>query len=441
MRCNWRRWLWGLIPLALASWAALEVERGRIEQDLAARAKQALIANGLAWANVEFKGRDAMVVGGAIQESEPAKAEETLRTVWGVREVDNRASLPPKVEPFVWSARRRGNRIRLHGYVADRATRRTVLGLTKAVMPGMEVTDRMNVARGIPPVDTWLAGLSFALKQLASLKRGDVRFDDLTLTISGEAEDTAAYRSVNAALKTGLPKGIKLASAQIAAPVASPFTWSAEFAGGQLVLSGYVPSEGARTELLGAAKAASPGTNVVDRMEVAEGAPQGWADMAVAVSRELVRLDNGNAKMKDSALTVAGVAADEPLGQQVRAALRSASLSAFKVTDQVRVREPVKPPEPLAPRAEPATPVAEPQPKVAAPAPPPEPEPKVATPAPPPPAEPQPKVAAPAPQAEPQPKVTAPVSPPPAEPAPKVTAPAPPSGRAAAQGGRRPPAA
>ena len=105
------------------------------------------------------------------------------------------------------------------------------------------------MARGVPPTDTWLAGVSFALKQLASLKRGDVRLEGLALTISGEAETTEAYRTVTAALKRGLPKGITLASVQIAAPVVSPFTWSAEFAGGQLVLSGHVASESARTEL------------------------------------------------------------------------------------------------------------------------------------------------------------------------------------------------
>ena len=40
-----------------------------------------------------------------------------------MREVENRAILPPKVEPFLWAARRRGNRIKLMGYVPDRATR------------------------------------------------------------------------------------------------------------------------------------------------------------------------------------------------------------------------------------------------------------------------------------------------------------------------------
>ena len=38
MRCNWRRWLWGLIPLMMVSWVAILVERGRIEQDLMSRA-------------------------------------------------------------------------------------------------------------------------------------------------------------------------------------------------------------------------------------------------------------------------------------------------------------------------------------------------------------------------------------------------------------------
>ena len=126
-----------------------------------------------------------MLTGRALQDDEPPKVEVALRNVWGVRDVDNRAILPRKVEPFLWSARRRGNRIRLSGYVPDRATRQTVIGLTKAAMPGLDVTDRMNTARGVPPVDTWLAGLSFALKQLSSMRQGDARFEGLALVDLG----------------------------------------------------------------------------------------------------------------------------------------------------------------------------------------------------------------------------------------------------------------
>lgn len=433
MRCNWQRWLWGLIPLVMVSWVAIQLERASIKQDLTERAKAALMASGSPWAGVDVNGRDAVLTGRAIQDNEPPRAEETVRQVWGVREVENRAILPPKIEPFNWSARRRGNRIRLAGYVPDRATRQAVLGLTKAAMPGLEVVDRMHTARGVPAPDTWLAGLSFALKQLSLLRQGDARFDDLALTISGEAEDTAAFKAVNTALKSGLPKGTKLSSAQITGPAVSPYTWSAQFAGGQLVLGGHVPGgEKGRFDLLAATKVAAPTVNIVDRMEPGEGAPQGWSNAAVALMKELVRLDSGTADMKDAALSVGGIAADEAQAQSIRAALRASVPTAFTLVDQIKARE-VKAPEP-APTA-PAPPQPSPQTELTPPA---APEsqrtataPKstvepLQAPAPPAPIEPPAKQAAPVPQRppEPAPKQAAPAPQPPMDPAPKQTAPA-----------------
>jgi len=459
MRCNWQRWLWGLIPLIMVSWVAIQLERESIKQDLTERAKAALMESGSPWAGVDVNGRDVLLTGRAIQDSEPPRVEETVRRVWGVREVENRAILPPKIEPFNWSARRRGNRIRLAGYVPDRATRQAVLGLTKAAMPGLEVVDRMNTARGVPSPDTWLAGLSFALKQLSLLRQGDARFDDLALTISGEAEDTAAFKAVNAALKSGLPKGTRLSSAQITGPAVSPYTWSAQFAGGQLVLGGHVAGgEKGRSDLLAAAKMAAPTVNMVDRMEPGEGAPQGWSNAAIALMKELVRLDSGTADMKDAALSVGGIAPDEAQAQSIRAALRASLPTAFTLVDQIKVRE-VKAPEPApiapappapSPQTEPAPQASQDSPRTATvPAPKstvepkPENEPKQAVPASPappapieppstqtapapqPPPEPTPKkLVAPAPQlpAEPAPKQVAPTPPPPAEPAPKIAA-------------------
>lgn len=458
MRCNWQRWLWGLIPLVMVSWVAIHLERESIKQDLTERAKAALMASGSPWAGVDINGRDAVLTGRAIQDNEPPRAEETVRQVWGVREVENRAILPPKIEPFNWSARRRGNRIRLAGYVPDRATRQAVLGLTKAAMPGLEVVDRMHTARGVPAPDTWLAGLSFALKQLSLLRQGDARFDDLALTISGEAEDTAAFKAVNAALKSGLPRGTKLSSAQITGPAVSPYTWSAQFAGGQLVLGGHVPGgEKGRSDLLAAAKVAAPTVNIVDRMEPGEGAPQGWSNAAVVLMKELVRLDSGTADMKDAALSMGGIAADEAQAQSIRAALRASVPTAFTLVDQIKARE-VKAPEPaptapappqpsqqteLAPQAAPESQrtatvpksTVEPVPEAPAPTAPPapiEPPAKQAAPVPQPPPEPAPKQAAPAPQPsmDPAPKQTAPAQQPTTTaPAPKVAAtpPQPPS--------------
>jgi outer membrane protein OmpA-like peptidoglycan-associated protein len=339
MRCNWRRWLWGVIPLVGVSVAAVHLERGAIEKDLTDRARQALAASGAHWADVNFSGRDVVLGGNATAENEPPEAEAILRNQWGVRHVNNNAGLPPRVEPYLWYATRRGDRVRLHGHVPSRVTRQTIIGMTTAALPGVEVVDRMRTARGVPPTDTWLAGLSFALKQLAALKRGEVRLEDLALTVSGEAENAAEYRAVTAALKGSLPKGITLARMHVAAPVVSPYTWSAQFAGGQLVLSGHVADDSAKAELLAAAATAPAGTGVVDRLEAARGAPTDFAGVAAVLIKQIVKLQSGNAEMKDTAVTVGGVAVDEVQVQGVREALRTLMPPAFKLTDQIRVRE------------------------------------------------------------------------------------------------------
>jgi OmpA-OmpF porin, OOP family len=342
MRCNWRRWLWGVIPLVCVSVAAVHLERGAIERDLTDRARLALAAGGAYWADVNFSGRDVVLTGNATAENEPPEAEVVLRQLWGVRHVNNNAGLPPKVEPYLWHATRRGDRVRLYGHIPNRATRQIIIGMTNAALPGLEVTDRMRTGRGVPPMDTWLAGVSFALKQLAALKKGEVRLDDLALTVSGEAENAAEYRAVSAVLKGGLPKGIALAGMQVAAPVVSPYMWSAQFAGGQLVLSGNVADDNAKAELLAAAAVAPAGTGVVDRLETARGAPAEFAGAAAVLIRQIVKLQSGNAEMKDAAVTVGGVAADEADAQAVREALRTSMPAAFKLTDQIRVREPPK---------------------------------------------------------------------------------------------------
>src|SRR6185437_7778843 len=110
------------------------------------------------------------------------------------------------------------------------ATRQAILGVTRASFPGFEVVDRTTLARGALSNDVWLAGVSFGLKQLTSIRRGDVRMKDLELAIAGEAEDIAGYRAVKQAIAHSVPKGIKVANDFVTAPIVSPFTWAAQFA-------------------------------------------------------------------------------------------------------------------------------------------------------------------------------------------------------------------
>jgi outer membrane protein OmpA-like peptidoglycan-associated protein len=345
MRCNWRRWLWGLIPILLLGWLAVWAERDRVEADLGERAKVALSQAGMEWAAARFEGRDASLRGTAADDADPQKAADLLRGVYGVRVVDNNAGLVPMAENFTWRASRRGQRIRLIGNVPNKAVRRTILGVTKANFPGFEVADRMSTARGVPPMDTWLAGVGFALKQLASLKRGDVSLQALDLSVSGEAEDIAAYRAVRAALSNP-PKGVKLANNAVRPPAVSPYAWTAKLDGRQLVMTGYYPSDGAKEQLLAAARTGLGVVSIQDALQPAEGAPQDWTGAVAASVQALGRLENGSADLKDAALTLSGIAADAATAEAVRAALRGALPPSIKLIDQIRAKEPPPPPAP-----------------------------------------------------------------------------------------------
>ena len=246
MKCNPWRWLWGLVPILMLGWIAILGERGRIESDLTSRAKTVLERSGYGWANVAFDGRDAVLTGRAGDEAEPPKAIAALMDTMGVRIVDSRAALIDKVDRYEWTAIRRDNRIRIDGLVPSDKTRRDVLGMVKASFPSLEVDDRMKLARGAPPLDTWLGGVGFGLKQLALLREGRVDLEQTSLSVSGDALDGRSYRTVKTALSGQMPQGIRLKSESVRPPLASPYVWSARRDGKEVQLAGYVPSEAAR---------------------------------------------------------------------------------------------------------------------------------------------------------------------------------------------------
>lgn len=339
MRCNPLRWLWGLAPIALLAWFATDLEHAKIEADLKTRTIEALKAEGLGWAESGFSGRDGLVTGRAIEESEPGRAEAIVRKVWGVRIVDNKAGLIDKQDNYVWSASRRENRIKLSGFVPNEATRREIVGLVRASFPGHEVDDRLKLARGAPSHDVWFGGVAFGLKQLTRLKRGQVDLEQTALTLTGEATNGAEFRTVISALQS-MPKGINLKMQRVTPPVVSPYTFSARLAGRELVLAGHVPSEEMRKNIRELAKQYMPRATVVDRMELADGAVESWPGAMTVILRELGRLEEGAVDVKDNIVTFNGLAQKEETADLVRKTVRGGLPAIFKSTENVRFREP-----------------------------------------------------------------------------------------------------
>lgn len=342
MRCNPLRWLWGLVPLlGLGGLMYMGGTFAGIETDLKQQTEAALKAGGQGWAQVAFSGRDATLIGEAIDNSDQLRAGGIARSVRGVRILTDQSRLLEEEKNYVWGAQLQNDgRIRLSGFVPTPATRSAIIGAAKATFPSREIDDRMKLARGAPAAALWEGGISFGLKQLAGLKSGGrVDLEAANLLIEGEAADLNAYKSVKTSLQTGMPQGIRLRSDKVTPPVVKPYTWSAKSGGNQVLLSGYVPSERARDEIFAAAKKAFPRAAVVDRLQIAAGEPKDWLQSVLASLGRLGRLEEGTIDMRDTQLQVTGVAADEAAADDVRKALRSDLPGSFKSSEAIRVKE------------------------------------------------------------------------------------------------------
>lgn len=359
MRCNPWRWLWGLLLIAPLSWIALHLHQTEIENDLRARSMEALEGAGLGWARSTFSGRDATLTGLAPEEGDPSKAVALLRRVWGVRVVDARTDLIQKVEDFLWSATRtEGDRIKLSGFVPAEASRRSVLSAVKSTLPGFRIEDTMQLARGAPSRDIFLSGVGFGLRQLAALKEGSVELSGTTLSIAGQAPDQASLKAIRARLMSGMPEGLKLGREALTGPVISDYVWNAALSGNQVVMSGYAPSAGVRDQLFQHAKKLFPRHAVIDRVEIGEGAPDGFTKAAMISIAQLYKLEDGKASLYGETFSLKGRASDKPTAATVRTAFTKAIGAPLTATADITAPEPPAPaaPEPVAAAPQPESP-------------------------------------------------------------------------------------
>lgn len=346
MRCNPWRWLWGLLLIAPASWIVLNLHQTVIENELRVRTTEALERAGLSWAATSFSGRDAVLTGVAAEESEPSKAAELVRNVWGVRIVDARTDLVKAVPEFTWTAERDANgAIRLSGFVPSEASRKAILKAARQALPSARINDEMNLARGGPDRDVFVSAAGFGLKQLSALQDGRVDLSGTKFSISGAAPDQATLEMVRSSLRS-LPAGVILAKDAINAPKIEPYLWGAIATTNQISLSGYAPSREMRDELFRKAKALFAERAVIDRVDVGEGAPEGFAVATLAGLEQLKRLKAGEFALSGNSAMLEGEAADQSTADDVTKAFTAAIRA--PLIAEARITAPEPPPTPAA---------------------------------------------------------------------------------------------
>ncbi len=321
-----RKWWIGLPVLAGLVYLATQSLTPRIEADLRARATAALPAG----ATVVVVGRDAALSGLSPEAAERAVA--ALRGEPGFRKVTAPASTPAVApappsaappsssEPYVFSAIRRESLVALTGQLPSDDLRKRVLAKAAEAGAGLAVSDATRVAAGAPAGD-YAAALAVALETLGRLSQGRVALVDRKLSIEGEGRENVRAETIAAEARARLPQGFELDRVEVAPGPVSPFVFEAAREGAKVALSGYAPDEATRKRLVEAAQRRFFDASVEDRLELAKGAPQNFADAAESGLTALARLDAGRLAIRDAVLSLSGAARYERARADIEAAL------------------------------------------------------------------------------------------------------------------------
>lgn len=305
--CNWRRWVWpGIIATVVLTALAMFFHSSSIEQDLTAKATTDLQAEH-PWASVALDGRDLTVEGIAPSEAAAAAAGATALAAYDVRVVADATTLPPVASPYPFKAIKGADGITLTGNYPSDDARAEIVAAAEAANPGISVTDEMTLARGAPAGFAALA--AFGLTQVGSFTEGETSLSDLDYNIKGIAPDSKVFEAETAKAAGALPSGAALAAAEIMAPTASPYTWSATKDANQTItLSGFTPSSEARAAVVSSATSENPDATIVDEMQIALGEPAEYDALTAFGLGQLDGLAAGTASLTDSAYAISGTA-------------------------------------------------------------------------------------------------------------------------------------
>jgi len=295
---------WGLPALVTVvggTLAAVALAGPAIPATLADRAHVLLRDGSITWASVSFDMQDAVVAGQApsIGAAEELLAE--ISAIPGVRTVTSELTIatPVAAGPFVATVA--DGVVTLSGTVPDEAARALLVAEA-----GEGAVDRLEVVGPITDRDTWLRAADFTLSQAARLAEGEVAYTDNTLTLSGRARSADDLVALSR-LAEAAPGGVKTGFTEIAPPVQSPYGFTASFDGKRLILNGFVPDLKLAESL---AALAPTGVTVETALSPASGAPEGFAEDAAALVRNLLTLERGQGGITDTKISLDGTASD-----------------------------------------------------------------------------------------------------------------------------------
>jgi hypothetical protein len=231
---------------------------------------------------------------------------------------DEQSEAAAQPKPFVSRLSREDGSITLRGDVPSDEDKKTIQGVIAATLPGLTFVDKARISENVPDRDIWLAGMNFALRQLAKLEKGRATLHNNEITLEGSARTEQDFKLMQQKLREELPNGIVLAKSALNPPSVSPFVWLAQLQGGSVNLSGHVPLE-ADQDLFFHARSIFGAFHVNNSMAWALGAPKEWSEAAKISLSILNLLQQGTVILTDTVITVDGILAGPNTADQIRA--------------------------------------------------------------------------------------------------------------------------
>ncbi|UFZ06747.1 OmpA family protein [Bradyrhizobium ontarionense] len=254
--------------------------------------------------------------------------------------------LPPEIKPYRWSAQLDAAGVTLSGLAPSSAVRDTILRYAVGPFAGRRVLSQLEIARGAPDGDVAKASASL-LKELAKLSEGRAEINETQVSIGGVGLANVTGASVREELAGALPAPFAIAVVDVRDGPVSPYVFGLQKQDGHVRLSGYVPDEAARRDLVGAATASFVTETVEDGLKIGDGAPTDFARSLKTTFPALARLWSTTLAAKDADITIEGQAIYDKSGEQVRKELADAAGDGFKLGDVKIGIKPESPPLPV----------------------------------------------------------------------------------------------
>lgn len=121
----------------------------------------------------------------------------------------------------------------------------------------------------------------------------------------------------------------------------SPYTLTGIVDGNrQITLNGYVPDQPAMDAVVGVASADYGQANVINNLQISDGAPNNWSATAIASLDAIDPLNNGRVEMRDLSVSVSGDAPDQSISDAIQAGIGGSVAAPYNTAYNITVPAP-----------------------------------------------------------------------------------------------------